>query len=173
MKKVLMMAVAVAVAVAFSAAVKAGDTTKTVEKEKATVGDVKVEAKTVTKENTATGTTKTVEKEKVKAGDVKVEAKSTTVENKAADTTKEKIKVEEKVKGGAFVEEKVTFKKFDANGDYIYVVKGKEEMKVKHTLSEGDKANIMKKKDGDTITITSTYPLTKEQVMNNVVTSAK
>ena len=143
MKKVLMMAVAVAVAVAFSAVVKAGDTTKTVEKEKAKVGDVKVEAKTVTKENAAT------------------------------DTTNKTMKVEEKGKAGGFVEETVKFKKFDANGDYIYVVKGTEEMKVKHTLSESDKANIMKKKEGDTITITSTYPLTKEQVVNAVVTKAK
>lgn len=137
MRKVLVgLAVVVAVAFAFSA--MAADTQVVKEKEKITTkGD---EVKTVEKIKTSEGKEKITTTENVKTGEVA-----------ATDVTK--------VKEGKVWKDTVKFHKYEANGDWIYVMKDDKVIRLKHTLSDSDKKMMLQKKQGETVTITSTYPL--------------
>lgn len=124
------------VVVAFSVAAWAGDKEVTKIKEEVK-GDV---TKTVVKEKTPEM------KEKVK-----IEQEGTTV--KATDVIKPKT--------GDVVKETVKFEKYEAASDYIYVIKDNKMVKVKHKLSDTAKKGVLELKKGDTVTITSTHPLTQ------------
>lgn len=155
MKKLFVAVLAVAVAVAFSATVFAADANP------AAPGAVKVQ-----------------EKVKVEGGTVKVEEKA------KAPGEKEKIKATEnlttgavqgtdvtKMKHGDVAKVTDTFKFQKLEGDYIYVMKEDKTLRVKHQLSDNAKKNMLTKKTGDTITITSTHPLTHQDLA--VVIDAK
>ncbi len=148
MKKLMMVVIAVAVAFAFNAWAT-GTTTKE---------EVKVD-------KTATGT-KVEVKEKGPEGkiDAKVEKSGTTVTGT----------VTEKPKGDSTtVETKVTFKKYEQAGDFIYVVSEGKELKLKHTLKDSAKKDMLTWKEGTPVTITSTYALTPDQVAKAVAVDAK
>lgn len=152
MKKILGLAVAVAVALAFTAYAEDVVKTKTKEVVKTPAGTETITTKTV-----ATPTeTKTVIKEKEKG----VKDKITVVETaKETDVT-----AVEKLKKGPLVKETVKFSKIDANGDYIYVIKDTKLLRLKHKLPDSMKQDMLKKKEGEQITITSTYPLTNQEL---------
>lgn len=155
MKKLLVVALVVAVAAAFAVKVYAADVNPT-----------------------APGAVKVQEKVKVEGNVVKVEEKA------KAPGEKEKIKATEnlatgavqgtdmtKMKHGEVAKDTVKFQKFDANGDYIYVMKDDKVLRIKHKLSDSAKKDMLTKKTGDTITVTSTYPLTNQELA--VITDAK
>ena len=137
MKKIMMLAVAVVFAFALTAGAE-----EVVKVKETTKGDVK-----------------------------KVEVKAT---DKAAGT-KEKLTVKEegsqvagkdvvKHKKGDIAKDTVKFEKYEANGDYIYVVKDNKVVRMNHKLSDNVKKDMLKLKKGDAITITSTYQMTPEEV---------
>lgn len=104
------------------------------------------------------GTTTTAKEVKNPATTEKVDVKT----NPATQEVKGKVETE--YKKGPVYEDTVTFDKFDKNSDYIYVVKDQKVMRLKHTLTESDKQDMLQKKKGDKVTITSTYPLTKPEL---------
>jgi hypothetical protein len=158
MKKMIGAVVAVAVAIAFSA-YAAETVTKGKETVQTSTGTEKVKAK-----ETVTPTEeKLVVKEKAKG-----EKEKTTVKESGTTAT---VKDVEKMKKGEVAKETVTFKKIEAQGDYIYVMKDKKEMRLKHKLSDSSKKNMLGLKEGETIEITSTYPLTQADLA--VITDAK
>ncbi|MFH0799668.1 MAG: hypothetical protein V2A66_05760 [Pseudomonadota bacterium] len=136
MKK--LMAVVVMVVVAFAFTVWAGDTTKKEVKVTDKGGTEKVEVK----EKAAGTKTKT-----------EMEVKGKTVQGE----------VETKTAKGAVKEETVKFEKWENQGDYIYVVKDSKVVRLKHTLTENVKKDMLLKK-GDTVVVTSTYPLSAGDV---------
>jgi len=146
MKKLMAVVIAVAVAFAFNA--WATGTTKE---------EVKVD-------KTATGT-KVEVKEKSAEGkvDAKVQKSGDTVTGSVTEKPKDK---------STTIETKVTFKKFDANGDYVYVIHEGKELRLKHTLKDDAKKNMIGK-EGKDFTITSTYPLTAKEVATITVTDSK
>ena len=148
MKKLLGLAVVVAVAFAFS--VYAGTTGTTTE-------EVKVKS-------TAEGTTTTV-KEKSKEVKEKETITTTPAEKKVEVTDVKKFKQ------GDVWKDTVKFEKYEANSDYIYVAKEDKIYRLKHKLSDTDKQAMMKKKKGDTVEVTSTYPLTNQEL--SVIMTAK
>ena len=156
MKKVLGIAAALVLALAFTA--RAEDTTKTVK------GDVQTDTGKVSVTKTTTPEeTKTVVKAKGE------NAKTTITKEKAAGETT--VTATKDMKKGPVAEETVTFKKFETNGDYIYVIKDNKELRLKHTLSDSAKKNMLGMKEGTPIVITSTYPLTRADMA--VVTDAR
>lgn len=155
MKKLLVVALAVAVAFAFAVKVYAADTNP------AAPGAVKVQEKVKVEGNVVKVEEKAKapgEKEKIKATE-----NLATGEVKGTDVTK--------MKKGEVWKDTVKFQKFEANGDYIYVMKDNKVIRLKHTLSDNVKKDMLSKKAGDTITITSTYPLTNQDLA--VITDAK
>lgn len=138
MKKIMAFAVVVAVAFAFTA--WAG-TTKTEEK-------VKVE------EKGGVTTVKATEKSPGTKEKLTVTKEGTTVTGK--DVTK--------TKAGDVAKDTVQFEKYEAAGDYIYVVKDTKVIRLKHALNDSMKKDMLTYKKGDPITVTSTYPLTANEV---------
>lgn len=164
MKKIFVLAMAVAFAFALTAS--AEEVVKVKEEVKKD-GTTKIEAKATDK---AAGTKETVKVEE-KGDVVKIKAKET---DKVAGTT-EKTKIKEegtKVSGKDVVKHKhgdvatdtVKFEKYEANGDYIYVVKEDKLVRMNHKLSDNMKKDMMKLKKGDVIQITSTYQMSPEEV---------
>lgn len=154
MKK-LMMAVAVLV-VAFALSANA-QTTKVEEKVTGPAGGKADITKTTTPTETVTDV-----KAKSASGDVKVQAEKV----QTADTTN--ITTEIKKKTGDVAKETVIFQKYEANGNWIYVLKDNKEIRVKHTPDESMKKNMLSLKTGTPITITSTYPLSKADLATAV-----
>ncbi len=147
MKKILVVAIAVVFAAVVAGKANAEET------------KTKTEVKP-----TATGT---VEKTEVKTTETKV--KDTVKTTAATGDVKSKEVVENKE--GKVWKDTVTLHKFDKGSDYIYVMKDNKVLRLKHTLSDSDKKIMLEKKPGDTVTITSTYPLTQQELA--VITSAK
>lgn len=132
MKKFLVVAVALAFAV--SAWAEEGKTTLKVKEEtKGGVTEIKIKEK-------APGV---VEK-------AKIEEKGTTLN----------VTDKAKMKAGEIAKDTVKFEKYEANGDWVYVMKDDKLLRVKHSLSDNMKKDMLKLKKGDPITVTSTYPLT-------------
>ncbi|MFA4874870.1 MAG: hypothetical protein WC956_10890 [bacterium] len=151
MKKILVVAVAMAFAFAVAG--------------KANAEDTKAKVKETTK-TTATGDTKTVIKEKTATGTEKEVVKTT---EGGKEVTGKDVTT---FKKGDVYEDTVKFQKFDEkNGDYVFVMKDNKTYRIKHTLTESDKQNMLKKGAGTTVKITSTYPLSRDQLV--VITSAK
>lgn len=142
MKKILGLAVAVAVAFAFSAYAE--------EKAKVEIKKTGDEVKTVIKEK--------VPGEKVKE----------TIVQKPGETDITKVT---KTPSSPLVKETVTFDRMEQNGDYIYVMKDDKVVRLKHTLTADMKKNMLTKKKGEKITVTSTYPLTNKDLA--VIVEAK
>lgn len=136
MKKLMTLVVAVAVALAFSMMAQAEET------------KVKVE------EKGGTTTVKATEKSPGTKETLKATEQGTTVTGK--DVVKSKT--------GPVAKETVAFEKYEAQGDYIYVVKDTKVIRLKHTLNDSMKKDMMGLKKGDTVTITSTHPLTAGEV---------
>ena len=163
MKKILGLAVAMVFAFALTA--NAEEVVKVKEQTKGDTTKVEVKAK-----DKAAGT-----KEDVKVVET---ADKTTVKAKETDKaagTKEKLTVKEegstvagkdvvKHKHGDVAKETVKFEKYEAKGDYIYVVKDNKLVRMNHKLSDNMKQDMLKLKKGDTVTITSTYQMTPEEV---------
>ena len=135
MKKIVMLVVAVAFAFALTA--NAAETVKVTE---TTKGD--------------TTTVKAVEKAPGQKETLKATETGTTVKGTITD----------KEKKGEVAKETVKFEKYEAQGDYIYVVKDNKVIRAKHALSDSMKKDMLNLKKGDQITVTSTYPLSTEQV---------
>lgn len=161
MKKLIVLAVAVAVGLAFS--VYAGDEVKvkeTIKKEagkEVTTEKIKTpEGKETIKTVTTADETKTTIKAKNKEGKEKVVVDEKKGDVKVTDVTKNKK--------GEVWKETVKFEKIDEATDYIYVMKDDKVVRLKHKLSDKMEKDMLKKKKGDQITITSTYPLSDEQL---------
>lgn len=136
MKKLMAAVVVLAVALAFTA----------------WAGETKTEVKV--KEQAGTTTVKATEKAPGTKETLDVQKQGTTVTGK--DVVKEKK--------GPIAKETVAFEKYEAQGDYIYVVKDTKVIRLKHTLNDSMKKDMMGLKKGDTVNITSTYPLTAGEV---------
>lgn len=119
-------------------------------------GAVRAEETVKAKQTTTGSETKTVIKEKSPG-----EKTTATVVTKPGETA---VTETTKLKEGKVAKETVTFDKIDKDGNYIYVMKDTKLLRLKHTLSEGAKKNMLAKKKGDTITVTSTYPLTNQDL---------
>lgn len=138
MKKLMAAVVVVAVALAFSAY----------------AGDTKTEVKVKEDAKTGTTTVKATEKSAGEKETLKVKEQGTTVSGKDVIKTK----------AGDVAKDTVSFEKYEANGDYIYVVKDSKVIRLKHTLNESMKKDMLGMKKGDAITVTSTHPLTAGEV---------
>jgi sensor histidine kinase regulating citrate/malate metabolism len=90
------------------------------------------------------------------------EMKTTVTETKSATETDVKAVTTEKQ--GPVAKETVTFNRYDKSGDWIYVMKDNKEIRLKHTLSDSDKKDMLGFKKGDAVTVTSTYPLTNSEL---------
>ena len=104
-------------------------------------------------------------KEETKGGvtEIKVKEKSPGVVEKAKIEEKGttlNVTDKTKMKAGNVAKDTVKFEKYEANGDWVYVMKDDKLIRVKHSLSDNVKKDMLKLKKGDTINITSTYPLT-------------
>jgi len=165
MKKIMVLAVAAVFA--FALAANAEEKVEVKEKVKKD-GTTKMEVKAVDKE---AGTKEKIKVTEKKDGEVKIKA---TEKDKVAGT-KETLKVKEdgttvkgkdvvKHKQGKVVTDTVKFEKYEANGDYIYVVKEDKVVRMKHKLSDNMKKDMLKLKKGDKVTITSTYEMTPDEV---------
>ena len=159
MKKMIGMAAALVLALAFSA--HAADTTT-----KKVTGEVKTPSGT---QDVSVTKTTTPEETKTVMKATGPNAKETITKEKTAGETT--VTATKEMKKGPVAEDTVTFKKFETNGDYIYVMKDNKELRLKHTLSDSTKKNMLGLKEGTPITVTSTYPLTKADMA--VVTDAR
>ena len=95
--------------------------------------------------------------------------KTTETKVKVTETktpTETDVKADIKSKQGDVAKETVTFKKYEQTGDFIYVIKDNKEIRLKHTLSDNAKKDMLQYKEGDPVTITSTYPLSNAQLAN-------
>ena len=101
------------------------------------------------------GTTTTTKDVTKAAG---TEQKSTVTTNPATGEVKGKVETE--YNKGPVYTDTVKFDKYEANSDYIYVEKDQKVIRLKHTLTENDKQNMLQKKKGDSVTITSTSVIT-------------
>ena len=103
----------------------------------------------------------------VYAGTTAPAEKSTEVKAKVTETTTpegKEVKAVVKEKTGDVAKETVTFDRYEANGDWIYVMKDNKVLRLKHTLNESTKKDMLGFKKGDPVTVTSTYPLTKSDL---------
>jgi len=126
----------------------------------ALVFSVNAAEKTTVKKEVKGTETKTEVKEKSGGTKVKVEeTKTPTTTDVTADVTKKK---------GDVAKEEVTFKKYDSKGDFIYVIKDKKEYRLPHNLSDDMKKNMLSWKEGKPVTITSTRPLSNDELVTAV-----
>jgi len=163
MKKVLAIAVAVAVAALFAFTVSAEEVKKETVKTTVKSGETKVV------DTVKTAGAKEKETIVVKPGEVDIKDKVKTAAGKEKETIVAKpgdVKITdvEKLKKGPILTDTVKLHKFEANGDYIYVMKEDKVIKLKHKLSDSVKKDMLKYKPGDTITVTSTYPLSNQDL---------
>lgn len=152
MKKVIGVAVAVLFVAAFAFKGYAEDVKKV---ETVKTPDVKEKVTTTVKGGDTTIVDKT------KAAGVKEKETITTSTSKPGEVKVTDVK---KFKEGSTVEESVKFQKYDAQGDYIYVMKDNKLIRVKHTLNESNKKDMLKWKEGTLVKVTSTYALDKPEL---------
>lgn len=103
----------------------------------------------------------------VYAGTTTPTEKSTVEKVKVTETSTpegKEVKATVKEKAGDVAKETVTFSRYEQNGDWIYVMKDNKEIRLKHTLHENAKKDMLGFKKGDAVTVTSTYPLTKSDL---------
>lgn len=107
-----------------------------------------VSAGTKVKETKKTGEAKEVETIEASSGGVNI-----------TDVTKHRH--------GDLWKDTVTFKSYKEGDDYVYVTKEDKTYRVK--FRDSAKENMMKCKKGDTVTITSTYPLAGSEIEPYIV----